>query len=241
MIEQLERIEKRYQEIEEKMAQQEVATDMSQVQALAKERAGLEEVVSKYRKYKKAARELEDVKTMSASGADQDMAALIKQEAATLQAKLDGLTEELRLALIPKDPNAEKDIIVEIRAGTGGDEAALFAADLYRMYSRYAQNQKWKIDVISMSESGGGGLKEIIFEVRGKRAYSRLKYESGVHRVQRVPVTESSGRIHTSTATVAVLPKAEEVDINISPDDLRIDIFPSARAVVAAIKKLSLK
>jgi len=239
MIEQLERIEKRYQEIEEKMAQQEVATDMSQVQALAKERAGLEEVVSKYRKYKKAARELEDVKTMSSSGADEDMAALIKQEAATLQAKLDGLTEELRLVLIPKDPNAEKDIIVEIRAGTGGDEAALFAADLYRMYNRYAQNQKWKIDVISLSESGGGGYKEIIFEVRGKRAYSRLKYESGVHRVQRVPTTEASGRIHTSTATVAVLPKAEEVDINISSDDLRIDIFRSGGAGGQNVNKVA--
>ena len=239
MIEQLERIEKRYQEIEEKMAQQEVATDMSQVQALARERAGLEEVVSKYRKYKKAARELEDVKTMSASGADQDMAALIKQEAATLQAKLDSLIEELKLALIPKDPNAEKDIIVEIRAGTGGDEAALFAADLYRMYNRYSQNQKWKIDVISLSESGGGGYKEIIFEVRGKRAYSRLKYESGVHRVQRVPTTEASGRIHTSTATVAVLPKAEEVDINISPDDLRIDIFHSGGAGGQNVNKVA--
>jgi len=239
MIEQLERTEKRYQEIEEKMAQPEVATDISQIQALARERAGLEEIVSKYRKYKRAAQELEDVNTMSSSGADEDMAALIKQETATLQAKLDSLTEELRLALIPKDPNAEKDIIVEIRAGTGGDEAAIFAADLYRMYSRYAQNQKWKIDVISMSESGGGGLKEIIFEVRGKRAYSRLKYESGVHRVQRVPVTEASGRIHTSTATVAVLPKAEEVDIDISPDELRIDIFHSGGAGGQNVNKVA--
>jgi peptide chain release factor 1 len=239
MIEQLERIEKRYQEIEEKLAQPEISTDMSQVQALARERAGLEEVVSKYRKYKKAARELEDVQAMSSSGADEDMAALIKQESAALQAKLDTLREELKLALIPKDPNAEKDIIVEIRAGTGGDEAAIFAADLYRMYSRYAQNQKWKIEVISMSESGGGGLKEIIFEVRGKRAYSRLKFESGVHRVQRVPTTEASGRIHTSTATVAVLPKAEEVDIDISPDDLRIDIFHSGGAGGQNVNKVA--
>jgi len=239
MIEKLDRIEKRYREIEEKMAQPEVATDISQVQALARERAGLEEIVLKYRKYKKTAQELEDVNTISSSGADEDMAALIKQETVTLQGKLNSLTEELRVALIPKDPDAEKDIIVEIRAGTGGDEAAIFAADLYRMYSRYAQNQKWKIDVISMSESGGGGLKEIIFEVRGKKAYSRLKYESGVHRVQRVPVTEASGRIHTSTATVAVLPKAEEVDIEINPDELRIDIFHSGGAGGQNVNKVA--
>jgi len=239
MIEQLENIEKRYREIDEKLAQPEVATNISQVQALARERAGLEEIVSKYRKYKKTARELEDVKTMIASGADEDMAALIKQETATLQAKLDNLTEELRLFLIPKDPNDEKDIIVEIRAGTGGDEAALFAADLYRMYSRYAQGQGWKADVISISESGGGGFKEIIFEVRGKKAYRRLKYESGVHRVQRVPVTEASGRIHTSTATVAVLPKAEEVDIDINADDLKIDVFHSGGAGGQNVNKVA--
>ena len=239
MIEQLDNIEKRYREIDEKLAQPEVATNISQVQALARERAGLEEIVSKYRKYKKTARELEDVKTMIASGADEDMAALIKQETATLQAKLDNLTEELRLFLIPKDPNDEKDIIVEIRAGTGGDEAALFAADLYRMYSRYAQGQGWKADVISISESGGGGFKEIIFEVRGKKAYRRLKYESGVHRVQRVPVTEASGRIHTSTATVAVLPKAEEVDIDINADDLKIDVFHSGGAGGQNVNKVA--
>ncbi len=239
MFEQLEKIEKRYQEIDEKLARPEVATDISQVQTLARERAGIENIVLKYRQYKKAAKELADVKAMSAGGVDDDMAALIKQETAELQGKLDTLTEELKLALIPKDPNDEKDIIVEIRAGTGGDEAAIFAADLYRMYSRYAQNQGWKADVISLSESGGGGLKEIIFEVRGKRAYSRLKYESGVHRVQRVPVTEASGRIHTSTATVAVLPKAEEVDIDINPDDLRIDIFHSGGAGGQNVNKVA--
>ncbi|MFA5308072.1 MAG: peptide chain release factor 1 [Dehalococcoidales bacterium] len=239
MIEQLEKIEKRYREIEEKLAQPEIATDMAQVQTLARERAGLEDVVIKFRKYKKAAKELEDVKTMGASGGDEEMAALIKQEAAALQARLDGLTEELKVALIPRDPNDERDIIVEIRAGTGGNEAAIFAADLYRMYSRYAQNLGWKIDVISMSESGFGGFKEIIFEVRGKRAYSRMKYESGVHRVQRVPVTEASGRIHTSTATVAVLPKAEEVDIDINPDELRIDIFHSGGAGGQNVNKVA--
>jgi peptide chain release factor 1 len=239
MIEQLEKIEKRYLEIEEKLAQPEVATNVSQVQSLAQERAELEGIVSKYRKYKKVVRELEDVKTMDAAGADEEMATFIKQETALLQAKLDELTEELRLALIPKDPNDEKDIIVEIRAGTGGNEAALFAADLYRMYSRYAQSQGWKTDVISISESGIGGFKEIIFEVKGRGAYSRLKYESGVHRVQRVPVTEASGRIHTSTATVAVLPKAEEVDIEIDPDDLKIDVFHSGGAGGQNVNKVA--
>jgi peptide chain release factor 1 len=239
MIEQLEKIEKRYRELEEKLAQPEISTDLAKVQSLARERAGIEEVVLKYRKFKKAAKELADVKTMVSSGADEEMEALIRQEAAALEEKLDNLTRELQLALIPKDPDAEKDIIVEIRAGTGGNEAAIFAADLYRMYTRYAQNRGWKTDVISMSESGLGGFKEIIFEVKGKRAYSRLKYESGVHRVQRVPITEASGRIHTSTATVAVLPKAEEVDIDIDPEDLRIDIFHSGGAGGQNVNKVA--
>jgi peptide chain release factor 1 len=239
MFEQLEKVEKRYIEIDEKLSQPEVATDISQVQTLAKERAGISDLVNKYRDYKKAVKEIEDVKVMGAAGLDEDMAALIKQETAQLQEKIDRLTEVLKQALIPKDPNDEKDIIVEIRAGTGGDEAAIFAADLYRMYSRYVLNQGWKMEVINLSESGGGGFKEIIFEVRGKSAYSRLKFESGVHRVQRVPVTEASGRIHTSTATVAVLPKAEEVDVAINQDDLRIDIFHSGGAGGQNVNKVA--
>ncbi len=239
MFEQLDKIEKRYLEIDEKLSRQEVATDISQVQTLSQERAKLGDIVKKYRQYKKAAKELEDIKGMGSAGGDEEMAALIKQENAALQAKINELTEELRLALLPKDPNDEKDIMVEIRAGTGGNEAALFAADLFRMYSRYAQSQGWKTDIISASESGIGGFKEIIFEVRGKNAYSRLKFESGVHRVQRVPVTEASGRIHTSTATVAVLPKAEEVDIKINPDDLRIDIFHSGGAGGQNVNKVA--
>jgi peptide chain release factor 1 len=240
MFEQLDKIEKRYQEIDEKLARPEVATDMKQVQALSQERAKLDDIVKKYRQHKKASKELEDLKAMGNAGGDEAMAALIKQENATLQNKMDKLTEELKLALLPKDPNDEKDIIVEIRAGTGGDEAAIFAGDLYRMYSRYAQSQGWKTDIISMSEgSGKGGFKEVIFEVRGKNAYSRLKFESGVHRVQRVPVTEASGRIHTSTATVAVLPKAEEIDIDISPDDLRMDIFHSGGAGGQNVNKVA--
>ena len=239
MIEQLDKIEERYLEIDKNLAQPEVAVNINRVQALSQERAKLEDIVLKYRKYKKLMKELNDVKAMNAAGNDEEMAALIKQESAALQDKLDELTGELRLALLPKDPNDEKDIIVEIRAGTGGNEAALFAADLYRMYNRYAQSQGWKIDVISISESGIGGFKEIIFEVKGKNAYSRLKYESGVHRVQRVPVTEASGRIHTSTATVAVLPKAEDVDISIDPDDLRIDIFHSGGAGGQNVNKVA--
>ncbi len=239
MFEQLDKIEKRYLEIDEKLAQPEIATDINQVQTLAKERAGLVDVVSLYRRYKKALKELEDVKAMGSVGTDEDMAVMIKQETAQLQGAIEELTEDLKQALIPRDPNEGKDIIVEIRAGTGGDEAAIFAADLYRMYTRYAQNKSWKTDIISLSESGGGGFKEIIFEVRGKSAYSRLKYESGVHRVQRVPVTEASGRIHTSTATVAVLPKAEEVDIDIDPDDLRIDIFHSGGAGGQNVNKVA--
>lgn len=238
MFEQLDKIEKRYLEIDEKLARPEVATDISQVQSLAKERAGIEEIVLKYRRYKKALKELEDVKSMN-PGADEDLAAMIKQETADLQGTVDRLTEELKQALIPRDPNDEKDIIVEIRAGTGGDEAAIFAADLYRMYTRYAQSKGWKTELISLSESSGGGFKEVIFEVKGKGAYSRLKYESGVHRVQRVPVTEASGRIHTSTATVAVLPKAEEIDIAIDPDDLRIDIFHSGGAGGQNVNKVA--
>ena len=238
MFEQLEKIDKRYREIEKRMAQPEVATDLSRLQELAQEKASIEDIIKLYRDYNKAAKELEDVRSMPA-GDDEEMAAMVKQEMGSLEAKLEKLTGELKLALIPRDPNDEKDIIMEIRAGTGGNEAALFAADLFRMYSRYAQNRGWHTDILSMSESGIGGFKEIIFEVRGKGAFSRLKYERGVHRVQRVPVTEASGRIHTSTATVAVLPRAEEVDIEVNPDDLKIDVFHSGGAGGQNVNKVA--
>jgi peptide chain release factor 1 len=236
MMGQLAKIEKRYAELEEKMAQPETATNLSALQELARERSSIEGVVRLFRKYKKAAKELEDVRSMST---DDDMAALVKQETESLEAKLEELTDELKKALLPKDPNDEKDIIIEIRAGAGGTEAALFAADLFRMYSRYAQGQGWKTDILSMSESGIGGFKEVIFEVRGRGAFSRLKYERGVHRVQRVPVTEASGRIHTSTATVAVLPKAEEVDISINPEDIKVDVFHSGGAGGQNVNKVA--
>ena len=239
MWEKLEQIDKRSRELDEQMAQPEVLTDPKQLQSLARQRAATEEVVSKYREYKTTTKELETTRTMLNDGSDKDMQAMVKTEIENLTLKQNTLLEELKVALLPRDPNDDKAIIMEIRAGTGGEEAGLFAADLFRMYSRYAQSKGWGVDIISSSESGIGGFKEIIFEVNGKGAFSRFKYERGVHRVQRVPVTESSGRIHTSTVTVAVLPEAEEVDINVNPEDLRIDIYHSGGAGGQNVNKVA--
>jgi peptide chain release factor 1 len=239
MMEQLDRIEKRYLELEEQMARPEVSTDLGQLQALAQERSGIEDIVRTYRKYRETEKELEETRAMLEEGLEEDLANLARQEVSTLEAGLEKLITDLRAALLPKDPNDEKDIIIEIRAGTGGDEAAIFAADLFRMYGRYAQARRWSTDVLSLSESGKGGFKEIIFEVQGRGAYSRLKYERGVHRVQRIPVTEASGRIHTSTATVAVLPKAEEVDIDVNPEDIKVDVFHSGGAGGQNVNKVA--
>jgi peptide chain release factor 1 len=239
MIEQLDKLEKRFEELTQQMASPEVLADPKQLQALARERAGIEEVVTKYLEYKATDKSLEDTRAMLNDGLDEEMTAMVKDELKALQEKKNRLTEELKEALIPKDPNDEKDVIMEIRAGTGGDEAAIFAADLFRMYSRYAQSRRWNIEVIDVSEGAEAGYREIVFEVKGKGAFSRLKYERGVHRVQRVPVTEASGRIHTSTATVAVLPEADEVDIDINPDDLRIDIFHSSGAGGQNVNKVA--
>ena len=239
MINRLEQIEKQFQYLEEQIAKPEIATDPKQLQKLAKERASLEHVVNKYREYKAAARSLEETRAMQSETLDEDMKAMVKQEIESLEAKLEKLQEEMKLALLPKDIADDRDIIMEIRGGVGGDEAALFAADLFRMYSRYAQVKGWGVDIINTSESSGGGFKEIVFEVKGKGAFSRLKYERGVHRVQRVPLTEASGRIHTSTATVAVLPEADEVEVAIKPDDLRIDIFHSGGAGGQNVNKVA--
>jgi len=227
MLERLEAVEKRYEELNRLMAQPEVVADIERLQSLAKEQAGISDLVAKYREYKRTSQALEETRAMLDDSLDEGMVALVKEELESLKAHLESLIQEIEEALLPRDPNDEKDVIVEIRAGAGGDEAALFATDLFRMYTRYAESKGWQVDVIDSSQSGIGGFKEIIFEVKGEGAYSRLKYERGVHRVQRVPVTEASGRIHTSTATVAVLPEAEEVEVEINPDDLRVDIFRS--------------
>ena len=239
MLEKLEEIEKRYQELDCQLARPEVATNMKQVQQLARERASIENVVTKYREYKATSKALAETKAMLHGELDEEMAALAKDEVANLELRLGGLFEELKIALLPKDDSDERDIIMEIRAGAGGNEAGLFAADLFRMYSRYTQSKGWGLDIINANESGVGGFKEITFEIKGEGAFSRLKYERGVHRVQRVPVTESSGRIHTSTATVVVLPVADEVEVAINPDDLRIDIYHSGGAGGQNVNKVA--
>ena len=239
MWEKLKKVDKRYREIEEEIARPEVATDPGQLQKLAKERAGLEDVVNMYREYEATSKSLEETESMLEDNLDDDMREMVKQEIEDLQEKIGEIEEDLKVALIPKDENDDKDIIMEIRAGAGGDEAGLFAADLFRMYSRYAQEKGWNVEIINANESGIGGFKEVVFEVKGKNVFSRLKYERGVHRVQRVPVTESSGRIHTSTATVAVLPEADEVDVDINNDDLRIDIFHSGGAGGQNVNKVA--
>ena len=239
MWDKLEQINKRFEELVAQMSNQEIATDHVQMTKLAQEKSSLDGIIGLYQDYKATVKSLEETKSMLNEKLDAEMAAMAKEEAHQLEEKRDRLQEELKLALLPKDPNDEKNIIMEIRAGAGGDEAAIFAAELFRMYSRYAQNRRWNVDVISSSESIGGGIKEIILEISGKGVFSRLKYERGVHRVQRVPVTESSGRIHTSTATIAVLPEAEEVDLEIDPSDLRVDIFHSGGAGGQNVNKVA--
>ena len=239
MFDQLERVETHYQELGRQLATPEITSNLERLQALSQEKASIEDLVTRYREYKATARSLEETRTMLDDGLDEDMAALAKQEIESLESQLDRLLLELKLALLPKDANDKRDIIMEIRAGAGGDEAALFAADLFRMYSRYAQSKGWGIDIIARNESDIGGFKEIILEIKGKGAFSQLKYERGVHRVQRVPATESSGRIHTSTATVAVLPEADEVELSIKPEDLKIDIYHSGGAGGQHVNKVA--
>jgi peptide chain release factor 1 len=222
----LSELERRYEELEHIMADPEVATDPVKLTEYGRERAELDEVVSAYREYRSLEASIAATADL-AHDDDREIAELAEDELKDLRRRRDELVQQIRLLLVPKDPNDDKNVIVEIRAGTGGDEAALFAADLYRMYTRYAERNRWKVEVLSATETDGGGFREIIFEVDGKGAYSHLRYESGVHRVQRVPVTESQGRIHTSTASVAVLPEAEEVDIQINDNELRVDVYRS--------------
>jgi len=202
-----------------------VLGDQQQLVKYTREQRSLEEIVALYRELQKVLEELEGARALLLDNRDADLAELARDEARALEAREIELRDRLRLALVPKDPNDEKDVIVEVRAGAGGDEAALFAADLFRMYSRYAERHRWKVEVLSANEIGIGGYKEVIFQVRGQGAYSKLKYESGVHRVQRVPTTEAQGRIHTSTATVIVLPEVEEFDLVIDPNDIQVDVY----------------
>jgi peptide chain release factor 1 len=239
MFEKLELIQKRYDELGQLLAREEIATDRRRLEELSRERAGLEDIVSTYQQYKDKTRELAELEALLDSHAEADMTTLIKDEVSKLRQRQSELLGGLKLSLVPKDPNDERDVIVEIRAGAGGEEASLFAGDLFRMYSRYAQAKGWKVEVIDSSQSERGGFKELIFEVKGRGAFSRLKHERGVHRVQRVPVTEASGRIHTSTTTVAVLPEAEEVELNINPDDLKMEFFHSRGAGGQNVNKVT--
>ena len=239
ILDKIEKIEKHFIELEQLMAQPDAVSDIARFTALARERASLEDTVVKFRQYKQTVKTLEETRSLLGSQLDAEMESLVKQEIKELEARRMQVENELQMALIPSDPNDVRDVIMEIRAAAGGDEAALFAGDLFRMYSRYALNRKWNIEIMDSSPGPSGGFKEIIFEVKGRGAYSRLKHESGVHRVQRVPVTEAGGRIHTSTATVAVLPEADEVEVNINPDDLRVDIFHSSGAGGQNVNKVA--
>lgn len=228
MIEKLQVLEDRYEELGSLLSDPDVIANQSEWQKHAKTHASLTEVVSTFREYKKTVQGISEAREMLAEKLDDDFREMVQAELDEQKLKQEDLEKKLKILLLPKDPNDEKNVIVEIRGGAGGEEAALFAGELFRMYSRYAEEKGWKTEVLSTNATDIGGFKEIIFLIEGQGAYSRLKFESGVHRVQRVPSTESSGRIHTSTVTVAVLPEAEEVDIDIDPNDLRIDVFCSS-------------
>lgn len=224
----IQKARKRYSELEGIFADEKVIKDRNLLLKYAKERSNLEILIGKADEYERLKKEIDDAEEIIRSSTDKELVELAQGEIEILRQRETDLEREIKELLLPKDPSDEKNTIVEIRAGTGGEEASLFAADLFRMYSRYAERKGWKVDVLSSNPTGLGGFKEVIFLIEGKGAYSRLKYERGVHRVQRIPVTESSGRIHTSAVTVAVLPEAEEVDIEIKPEDIRVDVFRSS-------------
>src|ERR1700691_1457366 len=228
MLERLEQIEARYEELTNTLASPDIVNDSAKYQKTAKAHSEIAPVVEKYREYKDLTRGIAESKSMLAEEKDPEMRAYAQEELNKLEPRVSAIEEELKVLLLPKDPNDEKNIILEIRAGTGGDEATLFAAEIFRMYTRYAETQRWKVEVLSSSESSAGGLKEVIAIIEGNRVFSQLKYESGVHRVQRVPATEQQGRVHTSAVTVAILPEAEDVDVKIEAKDLRIDTFCSS-------------
>lgn len=227
MFKKLEELEKKYKELNKNLSDPKIISNQSKFQEFAKMHSDISKVVLKYIEYKNVAKEIEENLKMLTEEKDVEFKKLINEELERLEGKKENLKTKLQELMFPKDPYDKKDIIVEIRAGAGGDEAALFVGDLFRMYTHFAENNRWKIEVMSSNSTGIGGFKEIIFNVAGKEVYGKLKYESGVHRVQRIPITESNGRIHTSTVTVAILPEAEEVEVNINPNDLRIDTFHS--------------
>ncbi len=228
MFDKLEDLLIRFQEIEDEMMSPDVLNDQKNYMKLRKEHSDLSEIVEKYKEYKSNQKSIEDSLALLEEESDDELRELAKEELNECKQRAPKLEEELKILLLPKDPNDEKNVIVEIRGGAGGDEAALFAAELYRMYVMYAERNRWKIDVMNINENGIGGFKEVVFMINGKGAYSKLKYESGVHRVQRVPVTESGGRIHTSTSTVAIMPEAEEVDVELDLNDCKFDVFRSS-------------
>jgi peptide chain release factor 1 len=229
LIDKLQSVEARYEELNQLLADPDVVADSKRYQKTAKSHSDLADIVTRFREYKDLERSIRDTEGMVREAeSDPEMKAMAEDELASLQRRLEQCENDLKLLLLPKDPNDERNVILEIRAGTGGDEATLFAADVFRMYSRYAERQRWRVEIISSNATGVGGFKEIIASIEGKGVYSRMKYESGVHRVQRVPATEASGRIHTSAITVAVLPEAQEVEVNINENDLRIDTFCSS-------------
>ncbi|HJD30950.1 MAG TPA: peptide chain release factor 1 [Candidatus Eisenbergiella stercorigallinarum] len=225
MFDRLEDLLHRYEEIMNELNEPDVTANQERFRALMKEQSDLTPLVEAYREYKKAKQDVEDSLAMLEEENDEEMRELLKEEHAEAKKRIEELEQELKILLLPKDPNDDKNVVVEIRAGAGGDEAALFAAEMYRLYVKYAERRRWKVETVSADEIGIGGMKEVTFMVTGKGAYSRLKYESGVHRVQRVPETESGGRIHTSTITVAVMPEAEDVDVVIDEKDIRIDVM----------------
>jgi peptide chain release factor 1 len=228
MFEKLEDVERRYESLYHLLGQPEVIQKQEELQRVAKEYSELGKLVDLYRKFKKLEIEIKESQHLLIADEDEEMKRLAKEELNRLIGEKEKIEGDLKMALLPKDPNDDKNILLEIRAGTGGEEASLFASDLFRMYSKLAEKKSWRMEILSRHYTGGGGFKEIIALMEGKRVYSRLKYESGVHRVQRVPVTESQGRIHTSTVTVAILPEAEEVEVQIDPNDIRVDIFRSS-------------
>ena len=225
MFDKLEDLLQRYEELQNELSDPNVVNDQARFRKLMKEQNDLADIVAEYKRYKQTKQDIEDSLAMLDEESDEEMRELAKEELAEAKDRLEECEQNLKILLIPKDPNDEKNVIVEIRAGAGGDEAALFAAELYRMYAKYSETFRWKIDLMNVNENGIGGFKEAVFMVNGQGAYSKLKYESGVHRVQRVPVTESGGRIHTSTATVAIMPEAEEVDVELNMNDCKFDVF----------------